>query len=489
MKRFLLQDASNAGWVKAQEARTQINTASAQIRLQAYPELSTKSRSNISRIRSKALHYNTLTWKERSVVIFYYLHPLLGNKDAEVKCRVFGVRHATFTNWVTKHSYYPKWVPFVEFMTVRTALNSIPVEFRAIFDESQLDVESGVSIPVQFRTPTTKRYVTATSHPQLSRQKVVKIAKKSEGVKYLTTSVRTVIKKGWESGNPMSRNEIYLRLIQQSGNDGILGPPSEFCSVMKLNGGGISPALAQWVRRRLEGANWSIRKESVYTEFVIPTGTKRVGSNVASDAKKGCTVMVSAEMSSSKVLPPFYCDDRDSQWHPLLDVFTTWRDEGGDASVHIQPSHWMDTPTAKKYADLFAHICQEMIDYLNEKGIMYEFIPAGLTSIMQICDLYVNRPLKAAIKKNFMRWKVSQTIPPGGKYKVDRVQVIQWVEEAVSMVNEKQNSDRKIEYMFKRLGQDPRQPSNQAFQEHIGLLQENEVYNSLLLNQTAENLV
>ncbi|KAF4127771.1 hypothetical protein GN958_ATG23002 [Phytophthora infestans] len=108
---------------------------------------------------------------------------------------------------------------------------------------------------------------------------------------------------------------------------------------------------------------------------------------------------------------------------------------------------------------------------------------------MQICDLYVNRPLKAAIKKIFMRWKVSQTIPPGGKYKVDRVQVIQWVEEAVSMVNEKQNSDRKIEYMFKRLGQDPRQPSNQAFQEHIGHLQENELYNSLLLNQTAENLV
>ncbi|EEY60100.1 uncharacterized protein PITG_12410 [Phytophthora infestans T30-4] len=367
---------------------------------------------------------------------------------------------------------------------------------------SQLDVASGVSIPVQFRTPTTKRYVTATSHPQLSRQKVVKIAKKSEGVKYLTTSVRTVIKKGLESGKSISRNEIYLRLIQQFGNDGILGPPSEFCSVMKPNGGGISPALAQWVRRRLEGANWSIRKASVLTEdshqagrvynteFVVRTGTQRVGSNVASDAKKGCSVMVSAEIYSSKVLPPFIVMTATHNG-TLARRFATWRDEGGDASVHFQPSHWMDTPTAKKYADVWlifslypgqnisliwdaasAHICQEMIDYLNEKGIMYEVIRAGLTSIMQICDLYVNRPLKAAIKKIFMRWKVSQTIPPGGKYKVDRVQVIQWVEEAVSMVNEKQNSDRKID--------------NQAFQEHIGHLQENELYNSLLLNQTAE---
>ncbi|KAF4140656.1 hypothetical protein GN958_ATG10150 [Phytophthora infestans] len=334
MKRFLLQDASNAGWVKAQEARTQINTASAQIRLQAYPELSTKSRSSIdlkiaqekvnqlqirrvcqdialstidmtlaqlfpvddkdiSRIRSKALHYNTLTWKERSVVIFYYLHPLLGNKDAEVTCRVFGVRHATFTNWVTKHSYYPKWVPFVEFMTVRTVLNSIPVEFRAIFDESQLDVESGVSIPVQFRTPTTKRYVTATSHPQLSRQKVVKIAKKSEGVKYLATSVRTF------------------------GNDGILGPPSEFCSVMKLNGGGISPALAQWVRRRLEGANWSIRKESVSQK--VPTDwvlIALVASQKIRTKLDGCTVLINADEVFIKFFPrdtEFVMPKRDAQ--------------------------------------------------------------------------------------------------------------------------------------------------------------------------------
>ncbi|EEY62080.1 uncharacterized protein PITG_12622 [Phytophthora infestans T30-4] len=213
---------------------------------------------------------------------------------------------------------------------------------------------------------------------------------------------------------------------------------------MKLNGGGISPALAQWVRRRLEGANWSIRKKSVsqkvptdwvsvalvasqkvrtkldgYTIFLIPTGTQRVESNVASDAKKGCIVMVSAEMYSSKVLPAFIVMTATHNG-TLARRFATWRDEGGDASVHFQPSHWMDTPTAKKYADVLvslypgrkigliwdaasAHICQEMIDYLNKKGIMYEFIPAGLTSIMQICDLYVNRPLKAAIKKNFMR--------------------------------------------------------------------------------------
>ena len=107
---------------------------------------------------------------------------------------------------------------------------------------------------------------------------------------------------------------------------------------------------------------------------------------------------------------------------------------------------------------------------------------------MQVCDLYANRPLKAYIKKQFLAWKVSQSIPPGGRYTVDRTQVIHWVEEAVSDVNERQQSDRKIEYMFTRLGQDPREETTDLFNEHLSGLKENEVYNTLLINQTAEDL-
>ncbi|EGZ11945.1 hypothetical protein PHYSODRAFT_515394 [Phytophthora sojae] len=380
-------------------------------------------------------------------------------------------------------------------MILSTALQSVPIGFRGLFHVEELDMDSGVSILVRFRTPTTKRFITATSHPHVTRQKAAKLAKKSDGIKYLTTSIKTV-KKSWESGNPISRHEIYVRMIQQFGSMEEGAAQSEFCTVMKLNDGGISPALAQWVCRRLEGANWSIRKESIYqvsprdTEFVVPTGNKRVGSNVASDAKKGCTEMVSAEMYSSMILPPFVVMTATHNG-TLARRFSTWRQDGGDASVNFQPSHWMDIPTAKKYVDFLvslfpgqkiglmwdaasAHTCQEVIDYLDAKGLMHEFIPVGLTPIMQIGELYANRPLKVAIKKKFLQWKVSQTIPAGGKYKVDRVQMIHWIEEAVSMVNEQQTSARK--------------PDNQLFQEHMGQLQDNEVYSSLILNQTAESL-
>ncbi|ETL24156.1 hypothetical protein F441_22352 [Phytophthora nicotianae CJ01A1] len=44
MKKFLLQDPSNAKCVNAQEARAKTNTMNAQNRLLAYSELSRKSR-------------------------------------------------------------------------------------------------------------------------------------------------------------------------------------------------------------------------------------------------------------------------------------------------------------------------------------------------------------------------------------------------------------------------------------------------------------
>ncbi|KAJ8576959.1 hypothetical protein ON010_g2251 [Phytophthora cinnamomi] len=100
-----------------------------------------------------------------------------------------------------------------------------------------------------------------------------------------------------------------------------------------------------------------------------------------------------------------------------------------------------------------AHTCEEVIEYVSEKGLVYEIIPVGLTSIVQI--------LKAAIKKMFLQWKISQRVE-------STKMITHWIEEAVSTVNETHSCDRKIEYMFHKLGQDPRK-----------------VYASLLLNQSS----
>jgi len=265
---------------------------------------------------------------------------------------------------------------------------------------------------------------------------------------------------------------------------------NEFEARMGLNSGKILPALSQWVQRRLQKHNWSIRAESVSqkvptnwfqvaidsmaklrnemknvnvminadevfinfypreTKFVVPKGTKRVGSNRASDSKKGCTLMVSCEYFSSKVLPPFIVMTGKHDG-TLSRRFSSWIEEGGDAKIAFQKSHWMDVRTAKVYLDFIislypedatigliwdaasSHICDEVKAYAAELGIVLGFIPAGLTSILQVCDLYCNKPIKGFVKSSFLRWKVSQPLPPGGKYKVDRKQVIGWIEESI----------------------------------------------------------
>jgi hypothetical protein len=515
--------------------------------------------------KATSTKYCTSIWKEKSIAIFFYFDPSLGNFDAEATCKVFGIKHATFNNCVTKKTYYSKWVPFVSSFKLRDVFDNIPLESRRYFDATTLDMNVVVSIPIKYLTVNGKRFATGKSVPGSSRQKVAKRSSKSSSIVYIRENTRTVgsgrkvkypveeeflissISAAWEVGNPLSRPEIYLELMREVGNsDGQFLPATEFATAMSLNSGSISSSLSQWVKRRLEGNNWSLRKESVSqkvpedwfrlalsacetiraslkdcdviinadevfmnfypreTTYVVPTGTKRVGSNVASDAKKACTLMVSCEMFSSMVLPPFIVMTGMHEG-TLARRYTSWRDDGGEARVCFQPSHWMDIPTAKKYIDFLldlfpgkkigliwdaasSHICQGLKDYTSLKDLVIGYIPAGLTSVLQVCDLYSNAPLKSDVKKRFLRWKISQVVRPGGKYKVDRKQVIHWIEDAIQHLNETQANERKVEYMFGRLGQDPRLNNDELFLAHLHKLEENEIYKSLLDGQRAEDL-
>jgi hypothetical protein len=71
-------------------------------------------------------------------------------------------------------------------------------------------------------------------------------------------------------------------------------------------------------------------------------------------------------------------------------------------------------------------------------------------------------------------------VPPGSKYKVNRKDMIEWIEEAVSELNEKAVPERKIAQMFTKLGQDPRDLTGQHFLANLSGLCENYVYKALL---------
>ena len=143
----------------------------------------------------------------------------------------------------------------------------------------------------------------------------------------------------------------------------------------------------------------------------------------------------------------------------------------GPSCIRFQESHWMDKPTAIDYLDFIRecfphdviglvwdsasiHISDDVLTHAKNIGIVIETIPAGMTSIIQVCDLLCNKPIKQYFKRRYQAWKMRQNIPAGNKYKVKREDVISWLELNILEFNERHNESRSIESMFCSIGHD-----------------------------------
>jgi hypothetical protein len=61
-----------------------------------------------------------------------------------------------------------------------------------------------------------------------------------------------------------------------------------------------------------------------------------------------------------------------------------------------------------------------VLHYAEEKGMAVGFIRGGLTSIMQVCDLVVNKPLKQRFKQLYTAYKLRNDPGAGKKVKVNK---------------------------------------------------------------------
>ena len=69
------------------------------------------------------------------------------------------------------------------------------------------------------------------------------------------------------------------------------------------------------------------------------------------------------------------------------------------------------------------------VEKAEELSIVLGEIPPGCTSLIPVCDLITNKPIKQAF--NLYVARPTRSDPgPEGKYKVERSDVIQWLEEA-----------------------------------------------------------
>jgi len=259
------------------------------------------------------------------------------------------------------------------------------------------------------------------------------------------------------------------------------------------------------------------------THVIAPMGQKRIGSKVKYNSKQGCTLMVAADYHTGLLLNPFMV--MHGKTGGTLDKrFQDWkeRDPTNTCYVTFQAKHWFDAVITVRWLTWLraqypagsvilliwdhapAHDSAIVKDFIAAASdwLVVKLIPGGLTSVMQVCDLSCNAPLKRRFKSHYTQWRAEQlrtqrqafseaadeaedagvAAPMGFKpvVKRDRAAVVNMVQKAFKGYNDEQLQEpvaaRAIRRTFVKAGQDPYAADTAAFTKYLNELEDHPVY-------------
>jgi hypothetical protein len=244
--------------------------------------------------------------------------------------------------------------------------------------------------------------------------------------------------------------------------------------------------------------------------------------------------MIACEFRTSSILPPMviftgvYCAKLMTQWAK----FSKGKSEMDSTSLYMSlskpmlllsflakvifnESHWMTSNASIIYisyltsmfrgktigliwdkhsshysADVMEFIERCNADNATETRIVMELVDEGLTPIIQVPDVAVNKVFKSAVKGKYHTYRSGLPIKIGEKVSISRETMVQFILEAISDINIKNYDEPFIRDGFKRCGLNPwsEAQSLNAFKDHLDKLEENEVLKTMLKNQKALSL-
>ena len=198
---------------------------------------------------------------------------------------------------------------------------------------------------------------------------------------------------------------------------------------------------------------------------LVPIGSKNVGTALRYNEKDGCTVMVTLDMISNRVLPPFlifagkFGKTNMKKYNKVT-----------KATVLFTQSHWMTVHTMKIYFKYLAkhypsrkigliydsaptHLSQEIKEWIRQWNLnpsrscefYIEFIDPCMTSIIQPPDVFFNRPFKQALRRRYSEYvsylSSKNLIAAGDNIIVHRDLLKVFVTESFKEANEKFRND------------------------------------------------
>ena len=266
-----------------------------------------------------------------------------------------------------------------------------------------------------------------------------------------------------------------------------------------------------------------VRFYSEEGHVICPTGSKRVGGKVKADVKAGFTLMLCANMDTSSLLPPYivYTGTKiENAKRPLLTNAYKYKDwtktaEHRKGYVDFQEKHWFDADIfmrwllwllekypGKRIALIIDKApCQtknnkklaEFLKKKEEEGVLIIiYIDGGLTSVLQVCDLCVNKEIKRRIKAKYYDWRTHHVRMRKAngetgtiKLKIHPSTMADITEYVVQDFNTNEKSTQSIRRTFLKAGQNQWMHDENLFESHLSSLKKDALYKDIIENQTA----
>jgi hypothetical protein len=107
-----------------------------------------------------------LTWQARALIIAFWVHPFLGDKDYLRTGMLFDVNHNTLRTWIFQAAFLPLWLPFVKGLCFEDVLNSIPKPYKEIYDKVPLEKRSYDNLYNKFRSKASQKTMVLCHDPR-----------------------------------------------------------------------------------------------------------------------------------------------------------------------------------------------------------------------------------------------------------------------------------------------------------------------------------
>ena len=511
------------------------------------------------------------TWQFRSLVIAFWVHPYFGGKNYELSARVFGVNENTLKTWVSQKQFFHKWIPIAATYTYKDVFHSIPKPYNETYLRAPLEKQSYEGLYAPFRSKASQKYLILCNNPRevgITRQKKHADAQRCTKTTYVSAKTKhitcgfqkgpklkygevrkyisDVVLERWTRGNPISKLQLkdIVRTkfaTHDAFKNVVLTKPNYFNKwvirvLSDINFTDRKTSIAQkipddWrniackgtdrvrklfkslgIKRIFSADETNVKFHEVSDTVLAPRGIKSVGTACSIPSSDGCTVMVTMDMRTSQLTPPFiiykgtFGGTLMKQWERFA-----------RGKVVFTKKHWMTSESYILYLQYLRLLCpgyhriglvvdkasmhmsEEVLDWIKSSNvtekpeIICDFIEAGMTSIYQPPDVVINKPLKDALKKAYgnFRNEIAKDFVPGEHIGISREKLTDFILESYDKINDKNLSNPYIRRAFDLCGLNPYADDStieKTFIQHLDQLSMTSAYKALIDHHTALDL-